>query len=539
MTTARALLSALSFALIALACAPPPMDSRRVVDAHGVVPDLVCPGAIGCEDADGPLRVGAAARAITPLVEAWVDANDDGVRDADEPFEDRNGNGRWDPVWIAGFDPGRAATGVHDDTWARALTVSRGATRLGVVALDLLGVSHDDVVRLRLAAREAGLDLDYVMVVATHTHETQDPLGFGGAHLVASGYDPAYNRRVIDASVEALAEAIDREREARLSFAQTAEAGELIGDSREPIVVDPTLTALRFHDAESTIATLVVFGNHAEALGGDNTSISSDFPHYLRLELERAYPGSLAFFLPGALGGLMNPMDIAGCPDEQGNETCATGTFEKAEYVGVGAARHALEALGSAEVMDDPALELRVRSTLLRVTTPELLGAVQLGVVPRALYRTDGTRVVLEDEPTAPLLPLDEIVRGTIRIQTEVSAVRLGPLAILGLPGEIYPELWLDRGDGLSLAERPFGADYPFAPIPPSFQSVMPREAIRVVVNQANDAIGYIVPRTQWDRLPPRAYVDEGQYGEGVSLGSHVADDLFEAAAALYALEPR
>ena len=50
-----------------------------------------------------------------------------------------------------------------------------------------------------------------------------------------------------------------------------------------------------------------------------------------------------------------------------------------------------------------------------------------------------------------------------------------------------------------------------------------------MLINQANDAVGYIVPRSQWDRLPPHTYGDDAQYGEGVSLGSHVAGALREA----------
>jgi hypothetical protein len=44
---------------------PPP-----VVDESGRVPDLSCPGMPGCESTAGELFVGAAARPITPALEA-------------------------------------------------------------------------------------------------------------------------------------------------------------------------------------------------------------------------------------------------------------------------------------------------------------------------------------------------------------------------------------------------------------------------------------------------------------------------------------
>src|SRR5262245_10887586 len=39
------------------------------------------------------------------------------------------------PVWIAGFDQGRAATGVHDDLFAVGTVLDDGQTRLGIVAV--------------------------------------------------------------------------------------------------------------------------------------------------------------------------------------------------------------------------------------------------------------------------------------------------------------------------------------------------------------------------------------------------------------------
>jgi hypothetical protein len=52
-----------------------------------------------------PLQVGFAKRAITPAIGAK-------------------------PVYMAGFDNDRKATGVHDDLWARAVAVSDGRQRM-------------------------------------------------------------------------------------------------------------------------------------------------------------------------------------------------------------------------------------------------------------------------------------------------------------------------------------------------------------------------------------------------------------------------
>ena len=41
---------------------------------------------------------------------------------------------------------------------------------------------------------------------------------------------------------------------------------------------------------------------------------------------------------------------------------------------------------------------------------------------------------------------------------------------------------------------------------------------MRMVFGLANDQIGYIIPKSQWDAEPPYAYTPEGQYGEQNSL---------------------
>ena len=63
-----------------------------------------------------------AAVAITPEVpDRWTDINNNAEYEPDkgETFTDGNGNGVFDPVWIAGFGNSRAANGIHDDLWAQ------------------------------------------------------------------------------------------------------------------------------------------------------------------------------------------------------------------------------------------------------------------------------------------------------------------------------------------------------------------------------------------------------------------------------------
>lgn len=513
----------------------PLLDSSRFADEEGLATPLVCPGSLGCEGEGEAFFAGVAARKITPLVEPWEDLNGNGRRDADEPFTDEDGDGEHDAVWIAGFSMGRGATGVHDDLWARAVTFERGDVSIGLVALDLVGLFHPDVTRVRERAKAAGLDFDHIVVATTHNHEGPDTMGIWGPDPSRSGYDPAYAERVITEAVGALSDAKAAQRRASLEVAQGTTPG-LIADSRQPIVIDERITALKLVDEEGiTFGTVAVWGNHPEALGGDNTWVTSDYPHYLRERLERAFEGSTSVFFAGVLGGLMNPLHVVGCPDENGEATC-DDDFEKAQYIGEGAAEAALAALAGDDVLvdDDPRLGVRRKAVLVEASNRKLLLAAKGGLIQRALYTPEGKRV---DPDVLELVPIDEIFRD-YRIGTEVDVLHVGPVDLLAVPGELYPELWLVKDDGTSYIEHPENADFPDAEAETPLMALVPEGRLPVLLNNANDALGYILPKAQFDALPPFAYEPDGQYGEDNSLGPEAGPTMTRAMADVYSLTP-
>lgn len=509
---------------------PPP-----IVDGNGVVPSYTCPGSPGCESATGPLLVGVATRTITPALETWDDLDANGEWDMGEPFDDANGNGEWDGVWLAGFGAGRAATSIHDDIWSRVLTFEQGDVSFAVVGLDLVGYFQQDAIRIRLAAKEAGLDFDHILVASTHTHEAPDTMGMWGAAFGTTGYQEEYIQHIIQQTVDALAEAKAGQRAATMKIAR-AEAPELVNDTRLPVVVEQSIYAAQFLDeAAAPFATLAVWGNHPEALGSDNTELTSDYPHYLREELETRYPGAKAVFLSGNLGGLMTTIRIVGCPDAAGAETCPQGTFERAEYVGRGAAQAAAAALdgGGATSEAAPSVGFRRRSFFVQPTNTGLALLVLTGVLHRDVYSRDKKLIPRE---VAATLGISHVNDGEVLIGTELNGLHIGPLAVATIPGELYPELWLAKPGGGSYIEKPEGGDYPDATPETPIQASLPAGVIPVVVNNANDSLGYIIPKTQFDQAPPFAYgeTEEPQYGEQNSVGEEMGPLVTQEFAAMY-----
>jgi hypothetical protein len=103
--------------------------------------------------------------------------------------------------------------------------------------------------------------------------------------------------------------------------------------------------------------------------------------------------------------------------------------------------------------------------------------------------------------------------------------VRLGELHLACIPGELYPELVY--GKFQEPAEP--AADFADAPLEPTVASLMPGPKW-LLIGLANDELGYIIPKRQWDKSPPYAYGKEGgQYGEVNSCSPEAAPIIMQS----------
>jgi hypothetical protein len=413
------------------------------------------------------------------------------------------------PVYLAGFDTNRQATGVHDDLWARAVAVSDGRLRIAIVAVDLIGVFHADVLKARelLQQKVPGAIL---VVASTHDHEGPDTMGLWGKGRFSSGVDPQYLDRVRGTIAETAADALGRMKPARLVLGRTRTPG-LIEDGRLPTVIDDTLLAMQVVGVDgATLGTVVNWSSHPEALGGKNTLVTSDFPHYLRARMEERLGGT-SVFLVGSIGGLMTPLGLK-LKGADGTPVPAD-SFALAQAVGERAADAALDALKAGKPSASSALEHRSATVFVPLENRLFRLAMFLGVLDRRVYSGG--------QPATALFGDD--------LRTEIGYLRLGDAEALLVPAEVYPELVLGR---IQDPQDP-GADFPNAPRERALSTLL-RSEYAFVVGLANDEIGYVLPRSQWDAEAPFAYgLKEDQYGEANSVGPSAAASLAEAFARL------
>jgi hypothetical protein len=194
------------------------------------------------------------------------------------------------------------------------------------------------------------------------------------------------------------------------------------------------------------------------------------------------------------------------------------GTFEKTERYGELLGEVAERARKAAQTIQLTPLRAHSRRLYLPLDNKLFLLARQLGVLKREAflwtgdpYKAEATRDAKGDKPLC--------------MRTEIAWLRLGELDIAAIPGEIYPELVLDRVQ--DPADR--AADFPDAPVEPAIYKQL-RGPHRMLIGLAGDEIGYIIPKRQWDEKPPFCYGrKKAQYGEVNSLGPNTAPLLCQA----------
>ena len=527
-------------------------------------PDLWCPGGPqdGCDAQPGaPLEAGVAVLSIVPNCwESWIDDDMDGTyKKGDDTLLDCGcdrvcpgdpgytapdmfeGDGELHPAWMAGFGNNRPAQGVRgyehglvgdgDGLWARAITFRQGDSTLAIVALDVVGYFNTDVLAIREMLAAEGVDLDYLIVHATHTHEGPDTMGLWGKEILQSGYDPLYRAQVratvVDAIVASLADlrevAAMKVGEVDISTYHENQVANLIRDSRDPWVVDEIISAAHFVDKDgATIGTLINYSCHPETLADENLLLTSDFVHAVRTTVEQGSKwdnaagkpglGGPAIYLNGALGGMMTTLGVK-VVNPDGNEYQAW-SFEKADSIGQMLGEMALDAVANGDEITGPSLRFAAKRFRAPVVNSNFKLMFQQGILEREVYNAD--------------------MPGKEEIETEMAIVDLGPLQMLTVPGELLPELAIGGYDGSHINAPGVPLIDPMNPNPPKVDMAPQGPYIedrmtgtyRWIIGLGNDELGYIIPEYDFVLAETQPWITEAEgdhYEETNSLGPQMA----------------
>lgn len=230
---------------------------------------------------------------------------------------------------LAGGWRPKPAEAVDTPLMAHALVLDDGATRLAVVALDLIALAAEQANEAKARIQErTGIPREHVLIACSHTHEAPYPCPLLGCD---TGPDPAYLARVVDAIVASVAQAADRLIAAEVGFGVTRVPGicgnrrclkgpsdvfntwMLSAEEREtlpaagPVDDELLLLAVRKKSGEP-LALLWNFTLHAHAFNGPR--VCADYPWYVgRKVAERMGADLISVFTAGACGDINRRRD--------------------------------------------------------------------------------------------------------------------------------------------------------------------------------------------------------------------------------------
>ncbi len=342
--------------------------------------------------------------------------------------------------------------GVHDPLYAKALVFGDGDESLALICADAIGFGNHilgpgrhftDELRDRVQER-CGIRPGHLMLATTHAHSTPETLGI--TRLLDAPAAAYWLDTLLDQLASAVALAAADRRPCTLKVGSNELLG--VGHNRrqgwrdltleEQVAqgrLDPELQVLLCQDEEGAArAALVNFQTHPVTVQVQPL-VSADYPGAAMSRLERDLPGCTALFMQGAAGNI-NPLRD-------------TSNFRDVELYGMMVAGETLKVVGRLLGDEAAAIEdVTLGATSRRVTIPAR------PLPDRAEIEAKLTRARLEETTAedaearwkagrqAQVLSeaLDLIERYSRPQEAEVQALRLGDLAVAGLPAEVFTE---------------------------------------------------------------------------------------------------
>lgn len=318
-----------------------------------------------------------------------------------------------------------ASTGVRDPLRASVLWLAEGDCSAVIVALDTIGLSVVDDAKWRLAlSTSLGCPPEAIFLSCSHTHSGACTMTIRATGEKEEAWTQALFALVLDAAMRAKAEAQPVTSATSGSMPCEASVNRRHPDGPR----DPLVRSLSLHTTTGPLVTVFHFACHPVALGNQNTELSADWVSTARKNAE-AHLGNTTLFLQGCCGDI-NPLFMAGPRSpEQAKRIGAE--------VGVGICRAVfldrpieLTPIGFGTVTVELPLRPYPAEAVLLEVEADAQAKLQRG-------RSDVDQAYLEWATAVRSKPESPHVLAT------VSALRLGQITLVGLPGEIFAELGL------------------------------------------------------------------------------------------------
>ena len=350
-------------------------------------------------------------------------------------------------IFLIGYgDRTKGNLGVHDDLTATALVLDSGATRLAIIALDILTINEFivDRIRARLVPTE-------VLLCCSHTHS--------GPIAYADEKSPRKNREYIDSLVDNIVDAVqDAQANILPAWLEYSKNESSVGINRRERMPDGHMEIGRNPDgprdksvqvvsvltdagrrkgdiAGTRLATIVNYACHGTVLGPDNLLVSADWIGVMRDKVEREL-GGLTLFLQGAAANIN--------PDMYWEDARA---FEMVDEQGSSVAEAVLTAVnsGSEKIQGTPLLIERTEAWMPTESTVTTSHPPKNYAKPLlALAKLPGFMAIFADSllnQRYPWKSVIEVKNGFWSVPMRINAAQIGELVLVTFAAETFTEI--------------------------------------------------------------------------------------------------
>lgn len=340
---------------------------------------------------------------------------------------------------LFGYATERLGNHVADDLNATALVLQSGSTIAVFVSLDICVIDEEETAKIREdASAKTAIAPQNITIHATHTHS-------GPATVNARGWgerNTAYLDSIRPHIVQVIVQAQQSLQPVRVGFGVTKSD---VGINRRELTLkggvslgfnewgpcDDDLTVVRFEGEHGTVAQLIHLSAHPTSRGSE-PSVSRDWPGVMIDRVEKVTCAKV-LFINGAFGDVAPRTNVGGSTGD--GEVAAT-------EVGLRAATDALRAFRSIKDFRDVPLELEFDEFELPYAP---LPTAEEASNEREKYEDSkhekGRNGAEWNYWNAVLQAHQEPLQSGRRISQTIT--RLGPLAIVPFPGEVFAEIAL------------------------------------------------------------------------------------------------
>lgn len=342
-----------------------------------------------------------------------------------------------------------ASRGVHDSLYAKALVASdEKGVKVAILSIDICLLPREPVNFMReYIASKSDIKPENIMIMATHTHS-------GPPSDLTSPKAKEYLTSAAGAVLEANARlkptvlSVGRSSESRISHNRRLKCIDgtthMCWEKFKPGYVvepwgsiDPEVITILFEQEGKETGVLTNFGCHATTLTGNNWLYTADYPGYLAEAIKRIKGKEFkSLFCNGCCGNVTQVDYRIGFPD----------TFQECQRIGYMLAISAMEAMQNAKPVSTDKIavsremvplsridisdeQLEWAKKLMKKVEKEGMPPIQADGMPDAYYAKEWIEMRKTQDIT------DSV---------EVMAIRIGDVAFVGLPGEIFNEFGKD-----------------------------------------------------------------------------------------------